>query len=80
MTKSNRAKEQNVESEAPKPVENVVKKPIVKPAAQPVLQLTFNRWFALQGRPPHHKAGMAAYASVAGKKPQAAWDRIFAAY
>lgn len=45
----------------------------------PVL-LTFDRWFALQGRPAHHKGGMKAFATTAGKKTVEAWDRIFRKY
>lgn len=47
---------------------------------KPELVVTFDRWFAMQGRPDHWKAGMRAYANTAGKKPLSAWDKIFSSY
>lgn len=58
--------------------------PIVRKKAgdgkDPQLMMTFQRWFALQGKPPHHKAGMRAFGNTKGKRSIAAWNRMFAAY
>lgn len=57
------------------PVESAPKK-----TDKPLVLLTFDRWFALQGKPVHHKLGMQAFASTKGKKAREVWDRIFAKY
>jgi len=46
----------------------------------PPILLSFDRWFALQNRPKHHKSGMQAFANTKGKKTREAWDRIFKGY
>lgn len=52
------------------------------PPAAPVM--SFDRYFALSGRPVHHKAGLQAYfkttAGGAGKRTKSAWDVLFAQY
>ena len=51
--------------EAPKPKEVMV---------------TFDRWFVATNKPAHWKAGMQSYASTAGKKTVAVWNKIFQNY
>ena len=60
-------------------IEEVVTAP-TKLSVKPLVLLTFDRWFALQGRPAHHKLGMRAFASTKGKKTREAWDSIFENY
>lgn len=51
------------------------------PAASPPQPLiSFDRWFATTKRPAHHKAGMKAFASTAGRRTLAQWNTIFQAY
>lgn len=65
-----------------KPSESV--QPVVRKKAgdgkDPQLMMTFQRWFSLQGRPPHHKKGMWAFANTKGKRSIAAWNRLFERY
>lgn len=49
-------------------------------AAAPQPIVTFDRWFAMTKRPAHHKAGMKAFASTAGRRTLAQWNTIFQAY
>ena len=53
-----------------------------KSQPEPRILLTFDRWFAVQGKPLHWKAGMAAYIGKKskGKKTVEEWDRLFAKY
>lgn len=51
-----------------------------EPEAAPVQIVSFDRWFATTQRPPHHKAGMKAFANTAGKKPVEQWNLIFQSY
>lgn len=46
----------------------------------PVLLMTFDRWFALSGRKSAHKPGMRAYADVRGRRTRVAWDAMFKHY
>lgn len=49
-------------------------------AAPPQPLISFDRWFATTKRPAHHKAGMKAFASTAGRRTMAQWTTIFQAY
>lgn len=42
--------------------------------------ISFDRWFAAQNRPAHHKAGLEAFAPTKGKKTVTAWNAVFANY
>ena len=54
-------------------------KPVVK--AEPAPMITFDRYFAVLGRPAHHKKGMIAFVkSIKGRKTKAEWDRLFQGY
>jgi len=52
------------------------------PPPAPVPMLSFDRWFALTGRPAHHRLGLLAFigARARGKKPKSAWDELFKNY
>lgn len=75
-TTTPKLEEAPVEAPAPAPVAPVVAKP----------RMSFDVWFKCADRSaksmnqPHHKAGMAAFANIAGKRTKEEWDRIFAAY
>ena len=57
-----------------------------QPAPIPEPVLTFDQWFGLENRAagslrlPHHRAGMRAWTSTAGKRTRTAWDTLFARY
>lgn len=73
------AKKKEIDSEN---TENTVKLSNNMPTKKieaPVL-VTFDRWFALQGRPAHHKAGMSAYTNTKGKMTVDAWNKLFKNY
>lgn len=76
------AKDVVEQAKPPEPKTEVT--PIVRKKADdgddPNLMMTFKRWFALQGKPPHHKKGMQAFTSTKGKRSIAAWNRAFKAY
>lgn len=61
-------------------VEVVAPKPVKKERPAPPQMITFDRYFMSLGRPMHHKAGMAAFANVKGKKTVEAWDALFEKY
>ncbi len=55
--------------------------PVPSEDAQPDVLMTFDRWFATTGRPPHHKGGMLAYIGrVKGKRLASTWAQMFANY
>ncbi len=70
--------------EPTEPTEPAVEEPVAAPPVEekrPEVLLTFDRWFALSGKPAHHKAGMIAFGKkVSGKRPMSAWDAMFKDY
>jgi hypothetical protein len=52
----------------------------VKPKKLPEPLITFNQYFRLLKKPPHHAAGMHAYAKTGGKRTKSSWDTLFAKY
>lgn len=66
----------------PEPAPVVVVAPPV--VAQP--RMSFDIWFKFTDRSaagmnqPHHKAGMATFADIKGKRTKQEWDRLFAGY
>jgi hypothetical protein len=92
-TSTETPKEETVETSAevpkePEPAPAPAPKPTPKPKAPPKKAepvMTFDRWFAHQGKPAHHKAGMLAFLKKKGGRPNskrtvAAWDALFATY
>ena len=60
--------------------ETVVKSVTSMKKKEAPITVTFDRWFALQGRPMHHKAGMVKYTNVNGKRTIETWDKVFKNY
>lgn len=65
---------------APKKASAPVEVVDAAPASDPEPMITFDRWFAITGRPDHWKHGMRAYARTGGRKTPSEWSRIFAKY
>ena len=82
MSNKNRKDEvsQNDSSEKSEYTVRQVPAAIVPP--QPVIIMTFDRWFQSTGRPAHHKVGMEAFirGKASGKRSATAWAGLFENY
>jgi hypothetical protein len=73
--------EEELTASAPVVGEKVAEEVTAPPyRSPPPPMITFDRYFMALGKPMHHKAGMAAYGSIKGKKTKEAWDSLFKKY